>query len=347
MPSDRDDTPKPTGPNGQSPTSVAQTSGVTPAPFARRAVQWGRPPQTTFHAGPLPRGNSFPPMPASMTPRQTITPPAPVPAPQPRAQANIFSGSMIPQARPATPSPTSLPGQEPRPGSRAEPDLTVRPLPAVQPTIERIAPLPPIPEPEPAAEPIPPMPQAPLAAAQLRPVEPAVAPIVAPISTSGRPSRAKTSRTPLYVGIVAVAVIAIAATVWFTSRDGSTVAPAEPVTTAPPVPSQPPLDATPLTAPTLEVPQSTANTPTPAPAATAEPQPTAPTTRATPSAETPTPARPTSAPVVETPAPVQAPTIEVAPLVVIAPPAGPPPTAAQPQSTDPDAPVVTRPQPLD
>ena len=33
-------------------------------PFARRPVQWGRPPQTTFRAGPLPRGTGLmPPVP--------------------------------------------------------------------------------------------------------------------------------------------------------------------------------------------------------------------------------------------------------------------------------------------
>jgi len=47
-------------------------------------------------------------------------------------------------------------------------------------------------------------------------------------------------------------------------------------------------------------------------------------------------------------APVEAPPpeIETAPLVVVTPPT-PAPTAARPTQTDPNAPVVTRPQPLD
>ncbi|MGQ3376372.1 MAG: hypothetical protein ACT6TC_15190, partial [Caulobacteraceae bacterium] len=73
-----------------------------PQPF-RRAVQWGRPPATTFRAGPLPKGERLPPLPE---------PPKAAPRP---AGPGIFSGSMIPQARPrpAAPRPAPEPDRAP------------------------------------------------------------------------------------------------------------------------------------------------------------------------------------------------------------------------------------------
>uniref|UniRef100_UPI003FA5F14B hypothetical protein n=1 Tax=Brevundimonas sp. TaxID=1871086 RepID=UPI003FA5F14B len=65
----------------------------TPEPF-RRPVVWGRPPATVFRAGPLPKGDSLPPL------------PEPPRAPNP--SAGIFSGSMIPRAAPrAAPQPAA------------------------------------------------------------------------------------------------------------------------------------------------------------------------------------------------------------------------------------------------
>ncbi|WP_312148367.1 hypothetical protein, partial [Brevundimonas sp.] len=55
-------------------------------PFARRPVQWGRPPQTIFRAGPLPRGVG-------------LTPPL---APTPRTAAPGAEASGVEPPRPAS-----------------------------------------------------------------------------------------------------------------------------------------------------------------------------------------------------------------------------------------------------
>ncbi|MGZ9101145.1 MAG: hypothetical protein ACXW3O_15710, partial [Brevundimonas sp.] len=100
-----------------------------PEPF-RRPVVWGRPPQTVFRAGPLPKGGRLPPLPEP---------------PRRAAGAGILSGSMIPRATPAPqaagpvvarapeprPTPAPRPAPEPRP-ARPEPDLTVRPRAAAE-----------------------------------------------------------------------------------------------------------------------------------------------------------------------------------------------------------------------
>src|SRR5687768_4671375 len=82
----------------------------SPQPFARRQVTWGRPPATTFRAGPLPKGEALPPLPE---------PPPARPAQPAAAQANFFSGSMIPRAAP-----------QPKPA----PALAKAPTPALAPT---------------------------------------------------------------------------------------------------------------------------------------------------------------------------------------------------------------------
>ncbi|MGO4411164.1 hypothetical protein, partial [Brevundimonas sp. M-11_2] len=62
-----------------------------PVPFARRPVQWGRPPQTVFRVGPLPRGGALPPQAAAPTPRPA--------APRP-ASSGVFAGSLVPRRAP-------------------------------------------------------------------------------------------------------------------------------------------------------------------------------------------------------------------------------------------------------
>lgn len=338
-------------------------------PFRKPAI-WGRPPQTTFRAGPLPRGERLPPLPElprSEPPRSQppviATPHAAVPQQQPHqlmgTRPDIFSGSMIP--RPAyKPSPALPTQQQVKTETSAvetsldaspvtpAPDLTVRPLPtpatAQAPAATAPTPVAAQKTPVPASD----QPQA----SASRPVE-AVAgtsPISTPITQTRARTARKTSRMPLIAG-GAVAVLAVAAAgVWWVNR--APVAPAAasvaPATSLPAsteaVPAAAPVaDATPATA-TSEA-TTTASTPTTAPVAS-------PPNRAetTPSPRTTTPASPRPAPA-STPAPTPAPTVQSPPPVVIeiAPtqPVGPPPTIAAPPTSDPDAPVVTRPQPLD
>ncbi|MDZ4364696.1 MAG: hypothetical protein U0943_15145, partial [Brevundimonas sp.] len=108
-------------------------------PF-RRPVIWGRPPQTVFRAGPLPKGERLPPLPEP--PRESQVRP-------PRAVGQgILSGSMIPRAAPrpapqalttetpVVPPPEARPEPAPRPVPTlhaSDPDLTVRPLPPLEP----------------------------------------------------------------------------------------------------------------------------------------------------------------------------------------------------------------------
>ncbi|MGH7028635.1 MAG: hypothetical protein ACREEF_15000, partial [Brevundimonas sp.] len=70
-------------------------------PFARRQVQWGRPPQTVFRAGPLPRGTGL------MPPLPEAPKPAPRPAASRPASGGVFSGSLVPQRR--APQPAAAP----------------------------------------------------------------------------------------------------------------------------------------------------------------------------------------------------------------------------------------------
>jgi len=336
-------------------------------PFRKPAI-WGRPPQTTFRAGPLPRGERLPPLPElprSEPPRSQppviATPHAAVPQQQPPqlmgTRPDIFSGSMIPRPayKPSPPLPTQ---QQVRTETSAvetspdaspvtpAPDLTVRPLPtpataqaaaatALTPVAAQRTPVPASDQPQASAS---------------RPVE-AVAgtsPISTPITQTRARAVRKTSRMPLIAG-GAVAVLAVAAAgVWWVNR--APVAPAASVAPATSLPASteavpaaaPVADATPATATSDAT--TTASTPTTAPVASPPTR-----TETTPSPRTTTPAAPRPAPA-STPAPTPAPTVQSPPLVIeIAPtqPVGPPPTIAAPPTSDPDAPVVTRPQPLD
>jgi len=115
-------------------------------PFARRQVVWGRPPQTTFMAGPLPRGTGLmPPVPAPETEatKPAAAPAAPRAAPRP-ASGNVLGGSLVPQRRAppqgvapnflTAPAPVApRPQVQPQPARAAAPvDATPRPLPPVQ-----------------------------------------------------------------------------------------------------------------------------------------------------------------------------------------------------------------------
>ena len=394
-----DKTPEPKLETPASGTASPETTGTG---FARRQVQWGRPPSQVFHAGPLPRGPlaPLPPMPrmlgqtreepssapVSTGPATTMAPATPRPFPVKQAQSpmtparpgaptggGFYNHSMIPKARSgavppvaplATPSvaePAAMPpveATEVPTSAPVWPDATVRPLPEAAPVaarpIDSLTGQPPetLPEPVVASSP------------NLdfdRPA--AAAPEKAPVVPAYARSRHKTgaTRTPLYIGAGVVLIAVIGAGAWFL-RPQPTVAPnpAEatvPVSTQPLLPAVPPPVVEPDSIP-VPAASSTSDAPVVAPAASPAPvrpptarpttvQPattpaTRPVTRPTVQPQ-PAPARP--APTAIQTAPTRAPQIVVAPIV--APPASPPPTAARSQSTDPNAPISTRPQPLD
>ena len=340
MPSDRDDSPRPT----PTPPQGAE-------PFARRQVQWGRPPQTVFRAGPLPRGDSLPPLPAMppvAAPKparpRTVAPMAPPAA----SRGDFFSGSLIPRARPAAPeapTPARTTPEPVEPPARPLPDMTVRPLPPAEPVAPRPEPTPVAPAPDIFEESV--------------PVETSAALTGSTLAAASARRKASPNRLALYAGIAAVVVAGVGLTVWLTGRDAPTpvtgavtpppIAPAEGVSTADETTVVPPSAAggvaatpvapapAPVTRPAAPAPSRPATTARPAPARPAR----APTR--TPAASPPAPSTATTEPAAAPPPPA----ITTAPLVVTVPPAGPPPTAAQPAATDPDAPIVTRPQPLE
>ncbi len=134
-------------PSEPAPRSVASDA---PRPMAGRApIQWGRPPPTTFRVGPLPTSTGFipPPQPRSQLQPQAQPKPQPqaqaqsgtgpgfrpqiadpargvsAPNPLPRRSGSILTGSMIPQLRPGTaPVPPS-----PSPAAPLASDLQVQP----------------------------------------------------------------------------------------------------------------------------------------------------------------------------------------------------------------------------
>ncbi|OYW38675.1 MAG: hypothetical protein B7Z42_07620, partial [Brevundimonas sp. 12-68-7] len=95
------DTP-PTDPKNR-PTGAAP-GAAAPEPFVRGRIVWGRPPETVFRAGPLPRA------PESWS--QAAPRPATPPTPTPHPATNIFTGSMIPTRAAPAPEP-ELPGEKP------------------------------------------------------------------------------------------------------------------------------------------------------------------------------------------------------------------------------------------
>lgn len=306
-------------------------------PFARGRIQWGRPPQQVFRAGPLPSGGA-----------------APRPAPRSAPAADFLTGSMVPPARPA-PVAAEAP-TEAAPPVEAEAIVPPPPLepesePVIEPVFETLAP-----KPEPVVEPAAAAPQE--IVIEPEAAEPAVT-VPPPLSSDPQPTAkprelpsvvvtptlyatmgaavqkaAKGGRWTIVAGVAAVVIIG--GFIWL-----ATLPAPQPVDDAP----------TPLAAgavPIIETPlieeapppaAVTASTPTPA-----APAPSAAVPAATASGPVPTaPRRPTSsAPIVIAPTETAPrPYIETAPLVVD------PPTSAEPAQTDPDAPITTRPQPLD
>ena len=302
------------------PTDTDKTLNGTPEPF-RRPIVWGRPPATVFRAGPLPKGGGLPPLPEP--PRQ------PTPG--------ILTGSMIPRAAPAAapalaqaavPSMARAPEPHEEPaspyvpaGTVPTPDLTVRPLPMAEPE--------PVRPPEPGRTPV--QPVAVKAQAAAIPVQPVSA------------ARKSPSRTPLYAGIALAAVTVLALGGWIWTR--SPVETPAPTVVAAPAPAVPATEIllpeslptpVPVTEPAAEAPPSEVAVPPARPTATAA------TPARTPPPPTARPASPAPEVVAPPPAVTTAPLIEIVP----APVPGPAPTEAERPSTDPDAPIATRPQPI-
>lgn len=345
MPSDREDDQTTPTPNAELP--VGRPRSTSPD-FGRTPIQWGRPPPVTFRTGPLPKAMEWPATPPSagrqkpagaLTPTQgqsqSRTPAAP------RA-SGILSGSLAPRTAqppvrellPPLPEPpqdavenaaSATASSPPLPTSTPEPptDMTVRPLPPA----DALIPSPSALAPEPIAI-------APLDATMLETV-------------AARPRRnARTKSVPLYVGLGVAALAVIAVAVWLMTRTPG--APEAPVATAAATP-----DATLPAAPAIATPPVSAPLVAEAPVAAPVRAPSrlaAETPVASPTTTPQAPSRPrASAPQAQTAAPaaspVEAPVIATQPLVVV--PIAPPPTAARAAPADPDAPVVTRPQPLD
>lgn len=334
--------------DAKSPPAPTAPAGPTPEPFQRKQVTWGRMPTTTFHVGPVP---------VAPNPLDRIPNRAPLKTPLGQAQAGrpqqvqsrraplttrpgagILSGSLIPQARPAHGPLTAQPAQPavpPKPAGQTatDVDLTVRPLPGAAPE--------PAPAPQTATESAPPIVESgPVVKA--RQAAPAVSPSLARASTRSA------SRLPAYVGLGAVAVLVIGGGLWFALRSE----PAAPLDAAP--------AATPVAA--AAAPASTpvtpaADAPAPAPTVEAATIEAAPAESAKPRTTTPVAAPRTAAPTTNQAAdPPSAPTRTQAPpttqpaLTAVQPQQvvmAPAPTAARPTQAAPDAPVVTRPQPLD
>lgn len=314
-----------------------------PEPF-RKPATWGRPPQTVFRAGPLPRGERLAPlpeMPKVSKPEAARLQPLPRPT---SSRPDIFSGSMIPRPayKPTPPLPTEAKAQEDT-QRNAEPGLHTPPLQKHRPAEADLV--------------VRPLPEAVVSAPVAPPVEPVEALSESPPVASApdpdftalprsRPDR-RPSRMPLVAGGLLAALGAVAVGIWWLNR--APVPPAQTaaisaITQAPAAPVSPSV-AVAESAPEAASPVSTAVVSAPVVPAADRPQPEV--------AERPlprTPAAPTTASRPATVAVSPAPTTTVPPVVIeMAPPVALPPlpTTAAPPASDPDAPVVTRPQPLD
>lgn len=296
-----------------------------PQPF-RRQVQWSSLPKPVFRAGPLPSGGTLPPLPElpkPLPPQAAATRPV---APRP-AGGGILNGSLIPQA--------------PRPRPQAQPAAPVPAVSRAQPPV-----LPAEEKPERAPVPPPSMPDMTVRALPEPDAAEAAAPEapqpIRPVSAAASEKSRRTSRLPLMVGAGLAASVAVVAGVWTLTRSEdatSTTAPVEAGVEAPAPPAPVRADAVAeRQAPVAEttVPMEAASQPVREAPAVASVQPARRTTPA------PVPSEAAPPPV------VAAPQIDTAPLIEPAPiPAGPAPTTAERPTSDPDAPVLTRPQPLD
>lgn len=364
----------------KTPKDVTPEPSPTPAqtaPFQRAQIVWGRPPQTVFRAGSLPRSEgmarlmAMPPHPQPPKPSvrgstavglgggmmgggvmggsnipqggaTTTTPTTQTPAAKPAgaSSANLMTGSLVPGGM-ARPQP------KPQVGVDVAPDLNTTPEPAQTPASTPASEVP-------ASEEV-------VIDSVLEPVvavranrEVPRASVTATEPELHRAARAKRS-SPVMIAVGALVLVAGVAALWWSQRDQAgglaevldTQAPAAVIAppTTPETVSETVSEIETLTPPVAQaVPAASGNAAPEARAPIAAPQ--APVTAARPQS---TPARP--APVTEAPVTTPQQVATPAPVIVVTPPAepvqGPPPTVAAPVQNDPDAPVVTRPQRLD
>jgi len=321
MTTERDEAVSPTGQSTSAP------------PFVRRQAQWGRMPSAVFHAGPLPKAPSASPF--------AVPPQSAQPVAGPRSGSAILTGSMIPRTPSVRPPETReavVEVGEPEWVDEAPVLIAARPV-----VDAAVRPLPPVSAPAPEAV-------SALATAADTP-EPVIT--VGPSERVAVPPLAQArrrSRTSLYVGATVAVLAVVAGATWLATRPQAPETPqaAEiaagpaPATVSPtavsdvPVPEvvEPlPIDPVPAT-PGPDNPPATAGRLSRPAVAVAATRPVEVPSRA-PSSERP--ASPT------VPLPI-APTITPQPLIA-APPAAP--TAARSMPDDADAPIATRPQPLD
>lgn len=366
-------------------SSLPESAGMVPndpaAGFQRGRIVWGRPPQPVFRAGPLPRdeglarliampphpqaakptvkgsvasgvagGSNIPQAPRAARPQPapasrglgnfSNVPQAPRPAPQgtakPAAPAGgILGGSLVPPAKPAAPLAAVTAQPEPKPVPQAPPQAASAPV-----------------APKPVAEEI-------VVMSELEPVVAPRRPVAGTAEPAVRTDRAA-AKTSVAWGKWAVAAGALigaaGAVVWWMNRaPEAPVTPQETVAAAPetaisetaaPVAVEAPAPGVPQNAPTVT------QTVAPTAAAPAPQRATTEALRRPVAAPVATPsAAPASRPATTQTVPAAS---QPAPIVVVTPPVeipvveqGPAPTIAAPLPSDPDAPVVTRPQKLD
>lgn len=374
-------------PQGENPASQPPVEGMTPdadadaaAGFQRGRIVWGRPPQPVFRAGPLPRDEGLARLMAMPPHPQAVKPTVKGSVATGRVgPSGVAGGSNIPQAaRTANPSQgaprgglTGLggfsnvpqrPATQARPGQKATPPaepaqvrgLSGSLVPKAKPATPQAAP-----QTTPLEASVQPAPQEDIVV--MSELEPVVAPrrpvagavagasaLTKPVSVNSSPAWGK------WAVAAGALVVAAGALFWWMNREPSVPVPSDvapqltaPVAVAPEAPSvvpeavitqnAPPLPVEVAPAPQQATPQPSreasatrvqtpSRNPATAPGEAAPASPTAVTASAT--------AQP--APIVVQP-PVEAPVVEQ----------GPPPTTAAPAQTNPDAPVVTRPQKLD
>lgn len=305
--------------------------GASPEPFKRGQITWSRPPQQVFRVGPSLSGSTPAPAPAK---RQVAQ------APQRATGAGILSGSMIPRVAPAA-TPTQTPIRTaPLPTPRADAASAT-----VSSPVDPATPAPSRPQPVAAAAEVARLPEP--ATAPPRTVAPA--PVLEPVVPSYATAARRRSGVPkaVWIGAAAIALVLAAGAGWWVLKpDASVPGPTDvssvPTAAAPALTTPAPVEAVPLAEGAVDaaevetVPSTARPSTTPAPT-TAAPVRAAPTAAAP--AQTSRPSETSRLNVEAT-----APRIETAPLIVA--PVAPPPTAAEAAQTDPDAPVQTRPQPL-
>lgn len=312
-----------------------------PEPF-RRPVTWGKPPQTVFRAGPLPRGEPLPRRPEPAQPW----------SPRPEAVGrSILGGSMIPRAAPRPDPAVKEPAiaRAPEPKTEALPPAGVPAGPEADPAARPRPAIPPRPEPVPSPALILENLPAFQSATRAEPV-----PMTPPRPDVGIMRGRLPGRTVLYVVGAVIALAVLAGVAWMLSRppvgapvsDATPPAPvaaARPPATAAATP-QPAGDTSALTVPEIQ-PAAPVVEARPAQARAAPaPRAAAPAVQVRPAVVPGRPVpRPRSPPPVQVTPPAAAP---APPVGQVVPAPGPAPTAAERLPEDPDGPIATRPQPI-